>query len=111
MRATGALSFRLLGSLEVWQGEHQLTLGGKGQRTVLALLLLQANQVVSTERLSEELWGEQPPPTARTRLHGLILQLRKLFEPAHVGSSYEVLITHPSGYLLRVAPDQLDSES
>ena len=58
------MDFRLLGPLEVAEHDGLLALGGRKQRAVLAVLLLQANDVVSTERLIDELWGESPPSTA-----------------------------------------------
>ena len=58
------MEFRLLGPLEVRAGDGPLPLGGAKQRALLALLLLNANRVVSRERLIDELWGEDPPETA-----------------------------------------------
>ena len=75
------IDFRILGPLEVWREGGSLPLGGLKQRSLLALLLLQANQVVSTDRLVHELWGDEPPGTAVTALHGYVSQLRKLIEP------------------------------
>jgi DNA-binding SARP family transcriptional activator len=93
--------FRILGPLEVVDGDGPLPLGGQRQRAVLALLLLHANEVVSTERLVDQLWGEQPPRTATTSLQNAVVQLRKVLGP-------DVLVTRPPGYVLRVAPEQLD---
>ena len=63
-------AFRILGSLEVLDGDRAVALGGLRQRALLALLLLRANEVVSTDRLIAELWGESPPPTARQTVQG-----------------------------------------
>jgi DNA-binding SARP family transcriptional activator len=57
------MQFRLLGPLEVSEQDRPLDLGATKQRSLLALLLLNANQVVSTDRLIAELWGESPPAT------------------------------------------------
>jgi DNA-binding SARP family transcriptional activator len=54
---------------------------GAGQRALLAVLLLHANEVVSNERLIELLWGGEPPETATTALHGYVSGLRRLLEP------------------------------
>jgi DNA-binding SARP family transcriptional activator len=95
------LEFRVLGPLEVETDTGPLPLGGPRQRAVLAMLLLRANEVVSTERIVDELWGEHPPRTASTSLQNAVVQLRKL-----LGS--ERLVTRPPGYLLKVEPEQLD---
>ena len=94
--------FRILGPLEVLAADGEpLALGGQKQRGVLALLLLRANQVVSTEFLVDALWGEQPPRTATTSLQNSISALRKLLGP-------DVLVTRAPGYRLAVDPDSVD---
>jgi DNA-binding SARP family transcriptional activator len=97
------LEFRILGPLEVVDGEEVLHLGGQKQRALLALLLLDPNRVVSTDRIVDALWGEQPPRTAATSLQNFVSQLRKLVGP-------ETLVTKPPGYELRLAGEQLDLE-
>jgi len=57
------MEFRLLGPLEALSDGRPLPLGGQKQRGVLALLLLHANEVVSTDRLIDEVWGARPPNT------------------------------------------------
>ena len=57
------MEYRVLGPLEALGCEGPLPLGGAKQRALLALLLLNANHVVSRERLIDELWGEDPPET------------------------------------------------
>jgi DNA-binding SARP family transcriptional activator len=93
--------FRILGPLEIADGEEVLPLTGQKQRALLALLLLDANRVVSTDRLVDALWGEQPPRTAATSLQNFVSQLRKLL-------GADVLVTKPPGYQLRISPGQLD---
>jgi DNA-binding SARP family transcriptional activator len=93
--------FRILGPLEVVGDEGPFVLGGQKQRALLALLLLRAGEVVATERLVTELWGERPPKTATTSLQNFVSQLRKLFGP-------DLLQTKPPGYVLRLEPGQLD---
>jgi len=93
--------FRILGPLEVSDETGPLLLGGQKQRAVLALLLLEPGRVVSTDRLIDALWGEQPPRTATTSLQNFISQLRKTLGP-------EVLETKPPGYRLRIRPGELD---
>jgi len=86
----------------VREGERQLRLGGVKQRSVLALLLLHAGQVVSSDRLIDELWGDDPPEDASTALQQHVSRLRKLLEP------HDVLQTRAPGYVLAVEPEQVD---
>jgi DNA-binding SARP family transcriptional activator len=100
-RTSTEIEFRLLGPLEVTRDERSLELGGVKQRSLLAILLLHANQVLSTDRLIDELWGASPPPTAAKSLQVMVSRLRK-----KLGDSG--LVTHPPGYVLRVEPAALD---
>src|SRR5262249_39876712 len=93
--------FRILGPLEVLVDDHTVPLGGLKQRALLALLLLDAGRVVSTDRLVNALWGEDPPRTAVTSLQNFISQLRKLL-------GAESLETKSPGYRLDVAAGELD---
>ncbi len=104
------MEFRLLGPLEVWDHGRALELGGQKRRALLALLLLHANEVVSSDRLIEELWGEEPPQAAATALHGHVSRLRKLLGGGD-GPSEQLLVTRPPGYVLQIGPDQLDLHS
>ncbi len=97
------MDFRILGPLEVVEGEAGLPLGGHNQRVLLALLLLNVDEVVPTDRMIDALWGESPPRTALTSLQNSISQLRKLLGP-------ERLITKPPGYVLRLQDDRVDVE-
>jgi DNA-binding SARP family transcriptional activator len=96
------VDFRILGPLEVIAGGRSLPLGGAKQRALLALLLLHANEVVSTDRLLDDLWGDEPPGSGATALRVRVSQLRKALDPG------DVLVTRAPGYMLRVGPDQLD---
>jgi DNA-binding SARP family transcriptional activator len=96
------LEFRILGPLEVISDGQALALGGKRQRALLAVLLLQAGRVVTTDRLLYDLWGEEPPRTASPALHNLVSQLRK-----QLGT--ETLGTQPPGYVLHASADQVDA--
>jgi DNA-binding SARP family transcriptional activator len=94
--------FRLLGPLEaVGDDGEPLALGGQKQRAVLALLLLRANRVVSTDFLIDALWGDNPPRTATTSLQNSISALRKLLGPS-------ALVTRSPGYMLVLDDDALD---
>ncbi len=95
------MEFRLLGPLEVVEDDRSLTLGGHKQRSLLAILLLSANDVVPAERLIDELWGESPTPTAPKALQGYVSQLRKQLGEGR-------LLTREPGYVLQVDPSELD---
>jgi DNA-binding SARP family transcriptional activator len=101
MPAARSWEFRVLGSLEALQGGEPVAIGGQRQRALLALLVLEANRVVPTERLVDRLWGERPPPTAVTSLQNGIGQLRKALGADRVE-------TRPPGYLMHVSPEELD---
>jgi WD40 repeat protein/serine/threonine protein kinase len=95
------MEFRILGPLDVVADGKALDLRGRKQRALLAVLLLEANRVVSSDRLIEALWEERPPETAEKALRVHVSQLRKLL-------GKERLETRAPGYLLRVGPDELD---
>jgi YVTN family beta-propeller protein len=97
------LRFRLLGPLEADRDGVPLDLGARKQRAVLALLLLEANRVVSTERLIDELWGDDPPETARSALQVYVAGLRKA-----LGEGGASLRTSAPGYVLDVPAGSTD---
>jgi DNA-binding SARP family transcriptional activator len=94
-------SFRVLGGVEVLAGTEILDLGGRKPAALLALLILNANEVVSAERLVDDLWGEEPPRTARKSLQVHISRLRR-----ELGDG--LVETRPHGYALRVERGQVD---
>ena len=97
------MEFRILGPLEVLDGDRALELAGQRQRSLLALLLLHANQVVSASRLIEELWPDDASESHAGALQASVSRLRK-----SLGAGAELLVTLPSGYVIRLAPGQLD---
>jgi DNA-binding SARP family transcriptional activator len=95
--------------LQVTANGASLPLGGAKQRAVLALLLLHANEVVSTDRLIDELWGESPPESATNMLQGYVSHLRKTLEPGSRRGEHELLVWRPPGYVLQIRLDQVDA--
>jgi YVTN family beta-propeller protein len=95
------MEFRILGPLEVRDGERTVELGAAKQRALLGVLLLNANELVSTSRLVEELWGERPPATAEKLVQGYVHALRK-----RLGA--DVIQTQGPGYKLQVGRNALD---
>jgi DNA-binding SARP family transcriptional activator len=103
------MEFRILGPLEVLEEGRSLPLGGPRQRAVLAVLLLRANEVVSSERLIHELWAEEPPKTADATLRVYVSQLRKVLEPGgSAAGGRQVIESRAGGYLVRLGVDDLD---
>jgi predicted ATPase/DNA-binding SARP family transcriptional activator len=96
------LRFRLLGELEV-EGVPRSLLGGPKQRALLGYLLLHANQFVSRDCLVDAVWSGNPPPTARSIVHGYVRKLRAALE--ETGAQ---IVARSQGYVLEVQPDELD---
>ncbi|HEU4421260.1 MAG TPA: BTAD domain-containing putative transcriptional regulator [Pilimelia sp.] len=103
------MRFGILGPVEVWDGDRRVTVGGPQRRALLAVLLLNANRVVSVDRLVEYLWADHPPRAARKLLQGCVAGLRRTLQPDDGDeAATQPLITRPPGYLLRVRPGELD---
>jgi DNA-binding SARP family transcriptional activator len=104
------VEFRILGPLEVLDGDRPVPLPRGRGRALLALLVLNAGKVVLADRLIDDLWGEIAPSTARTALQGLVFDLRKRLEPSRRrGELAAVLRTAPPGYVLAVEPTCVDA--
>jgi DNA-binding SARP family transcriptional activator len=95
------IEFRVLGSFEVVKGDRALACGSPRQRALLAVLLVHRGEPVSTERLIDELWGEQAPASATKIVQRYVSNLRKVLGDG-------LLVTHGHGYLLTPEPDQTD---
>src|SRR5829696_1573169 len=96
------MELRILGTLEALDGGRELPLGGARQRAVLAILLLHRGEVVSVDRVVDELWGGRPPDTATKTVQVYVSRLRK-----ELGEG--VLVTRGGGYALEVDADELDA--
>jgi peptide/nickel transport system substrate-binding protein len=114
------MDYRILGSFEVWVDDRRVGLGGEKPRALLAILLLHHDEVVSADRLIDDLWGESPPESALRTLQAYVSRLRKVLDTNGASPSAEpesgpatngrVLLTRERGYLLEVAPGELDLE-
>jgi DNA-binding SARP family transcriptional activator len=100
------MEFGVLGPLEVRVEGNTVALGGAKQRALLAVLLLHAGEVVSAERLVDELWGEEPPASAAHTVQVFVSRLRKALSEA--GAERQPLETRAPGYALRLEPGELD---
>jgi DNA-binding SARP family transcriptional activator/ABC-type branched-subunit amino acid transport system substrate-binding protein/streptogramin lyase len=103
------VEFRILGPLEVRESHREVALGRGKQRALLALLLLHRDQTISTDRIVDELWGEQAPPTAAKIVQNHVLQLRRAL--GNGGSAGAHLVTRGRGYMLRVEPGKVDLDT
>src|SRR5437868_4256027 len=97
------MDFKILGPLEVADEGRVLEVGGSRQRQLLAILLLHRNDVVSSDRLIDHLWGAQPPPTAGKSLQVHVSRLRKAL------GARGRLVTPGSGYSLRADAEDIDA--
>jgi DNA-binding SARP family transcriptional activator len=94
--------------MEVWDGEGVVPLGTPQQRALLAVLALSPGEVVSRDRIIDELWGESPPETAAKLVQVYVSRLRKALEPDRPVGGGEVLVTRSPGYVLLADADQTD---
>ncbi|HEV3380350.1 MAG TPA: BTAD domain-containing putative transcriptional regulator [Trebonia sp.] len=94
----------MLGPLEVWSGEDWVSISAAKWRSLLACLLLKPGQIVSTESLIFELWGDTPPPTATNLVSIYVHRLRRAIGDAEG----RVLVHRKPGYQLIVADDDTD---
>lgn len=97
--------YRLLGLVEVWAGGRSIPISGHKPRAMLAVLLIHSGEVVTTERLIDQLWDEDPPRTARNLVHCYVSQIRSVL--ASAGNAGR-LRRQPGGYSLAVHPGQVD---
>ena len=89
------MEFRILGPLEVISDSGPVRLGGPKQRALLTVLLLNANESVSAERLALALWGEEAPAGATRTVHVHVSRLRRTL------GNPDLLTTTAAGYCLR----------
>jgi YVTN family beta-propeller protein len=102
-----AAEFRILGPLRVVVADDDRPIPGEKLQALLARLLLESNRPVSTERLIDDLWGDEPPTTARQSLHAHVGRLRRVL--ATSTDDRPRLGNDGRGYILRVEPEELDA--
>ena len=89
------MDYRVLGPLEVRDRDRVVSLGGPRRRALLAVLIIRANDVVSTDQLADLVWNEDPPPAAANVVQGHVSDLRKTL-------GRDVIATRGRGYELVV---------
>jgi basic membrane lipoprotein Med (substrate-binding protein (PBP1-ABC) superfamily)/DNA-binding SARP family transcriptional activator len=103
------MKFQVLGGIRVTDGTDEIDLGAGRQQTLLALLLANVNEVVSTDRILDHLWGDEADGKENA-LWVYISRLRSTLEPARTGRGEStVLLTRPPGYQLSIDPVDLDA--
>jgi DNA-binding SARP family transcriptional activator len=102
------MEFGILGPLEVREGSRSVPLRGTKQRALLAILLLHANEALSSTRLIDDLWGELAPPTALKALQVHVWRLRRSLADGERDGAGDLIATRPGGYEIRLRPGQLD---
>ena len=100
------MELRLLGPPELVAADGPVDLGGPRQRTVLSILALNANRVTPVDHLLDAVWGDNPPPTARSQIQICISALRKVI----ARSGTMAIRTQAPGYVLTLGPGDLDIE-
>jgi predicted ATPase/DNA-binding SARP family transcriptional activator len=95
------IQFRILGPFEAVDQDGRVALGGPRQRALLAVLVLHRGQSVSSDRLTEALWSQRAPPSARKIIQGYVSNLRKVLDDG-------LLVTRGQAYLLQTHPGQID---
>jgi len=109
LRPLIAMDYRILGPLDVLDEGRSISPGGSKQRALLAVLLLHANETLSTDRLIDELWGESPPASAAKAVQVSISRLRKALAGGAGEAGDGVVVTRESGYELKLDPERLDA--
>ncbi|MGR4884868.1 BTAD domain-containing putative transcriptional regulator [Streptomyces sp. LARHCF249] len=123
VRQSDGLDFRVLGPVEVHDHRSGTSIAPSGakQRALLAALVVRAGEVLSTDRLIDELWGDRPPAGAANALQAHVARLRRLLAPAVLpgpgrgGAGQDdpdraLITTHPLGYLLRLGSARTDAQ-
>ncbi len=94
----------ILGPLEARLDDGEpVELGGRKQQMLLALLAVHAGEILSKDRLIDELWGERPPRTAVHTMQVFVSRLR-----AALGDAGDRLVMRPPGYVLQLSADEID---
>ncbi|MFE5123428.1 BTAD domain-containing putative transcriptional regulator [Streptomyces sp. NPDC056669] len=100
------MRYEILGPLRVIDGKNTKTIKAQKVEFLLVALVIRSDQVVSTDQLIREIWGEEPPRSATASLYVYISQIRKLLRSAGTGES--PVFTRPPGYMLTLGHDALD---
>jgi DNA-binding SARP family transcriptional activator len=105
------MDFQILGPIEARDGDQPVALGGTKQRALLGMLLLHAGEVVSSDRLIDELWAGERREEAVRALQVAVSRLRRALEPDRTAADgWRLVVTRSPGYMLSVDPERLDAK-
>ena len=99
---------RLLGPVQFWVAHKPVDVGPAKQRTVLAVLLVDAGRPVATDTLIDRVWGESPPASSRNGLYSYVARLRRVLRQASLGAAPVLLEYVPGGYRLDIDRHRVD---
>ena len=102
------MEFRILGDLEVQHDQRAIPLGAHQQRALLAILVVNAGEVVTADRLIDGIWGEEPPARAAKTVQVYVSRLRKALAAAGAEAN-DLIVTRDHGYALHVDPAHVDA--
>src|ERR1700722_2258340 len=102
------MKFGVLGPLLLINGDTCCVPTAPKGRQLLALLMVNANQLVPVDACVDELWQSRPPQSAMSTLQTYVLQIRTLLRAAAQAEDHDVLATHNRSYQLHVAPEAFD---
>src|SRR5215469_3262262 len=105
-QAESRAEFRVLGPVEAWAAGRRLALGHARQRSVLAVLLVEAGRVIAAEQIVDRVWGEDPPRSVLNVLSGYVTRLRHALAAAGVVGV--AIRREPGGYLIEAGPETVD---
>ena len=112
MEGESRLRLRVLGGLAATRDGVAVDLGGRRQRAVLAALVVMRDQVVSTERLAEWVWGDHAPANTAGAVQAYVSHLRRRLQPeAGARRRDGVIASSGAGYVLRLGPETVDAWS
>ena len=102
------MEFKILGPLEVVEGDRKLPLGGAQRKALLAMLLLRANRVIGIDELVERTWGDDPPKTAEHSIQVHVSELRKILEEGGDAGGRASIVRRSLGYAIELPEQSLD---
>jgi YVTN family beta-propeller protein len=103
------MEFRVLGDLEVQHDQRAIPLGAHQQRALLAILVVNAGEVVTADRLIDSIWGDEPPSRAAKTVQVYVSRLRKALAAGAGAAADDVIVTREHGYALQVERGQVDA--
>ena len=104
------LRLRVLGELAATRDGAVVDLGGRRQRAVLAALVIMRDQVVSSDRLADCVWGEAGPANTTGAIQAYVSHLRRRLQPeASARRRDGVIASTGAGYVLRLGPEAVDA--